>query len=92
LQVPLGYDTWRRFAEVVERARQACESAGGRTAQHFAATGNVITAGHGAQLERADWFLTRYAFWRRVRQKCKREGVSVRATILQLLQRWLSDS
>jgi DNA-damage-inducible protein D len=61
LQGPLGYDTWRRFAEVIARARQACESACGRPTQHFAATGNVITAGHGAQLERADWFLTRYA-------------------------------
>jgi hypothetical protein len=27
--------------------------------------------------------------WRRVRQKCKREGVSVRATILRLLDDWL---
>lgn len=28
--------------------------------------------------------------WRRVRAKAKREGVSVRATILRLLTEWLS--
>jgi hypothetical protein len=27
--------------------------------------------------------------WRRVRQKCKRDGVSVRATLLRLLTEWL---
>ena len=30
--------------------------------------------------------------WRRARQKAKREGVSMRATILGLLQEWLERS
>lgn len=61
LQLLLGYATWDKFEAVVERARTACGSAGIDTANHFSQTGNVITAGKGAQLERADWFLSRYA-------------------------------
>lgn len=30
--------------------------------------------------------------WRRVRQKAKREGVSLRALILQLLTQWLGEA
>jgi hypothetical protein len=57
VQPLLGYEIWRNFEGVVGRARAACESAGHDPSQHFAEVGNVITAGHGAQLERADWYL-----------------------------------
>jgi DNA-damage-inducible protein D len=57
----LGYSTWERFDSVILRAHQACASAGVDPVHQFHKTANVITAGKGAQLERADWFLSRYA-------------------------------
>src|SRR6266705_4484713 len=60
LQPILGYDKWDNFKNVVQKAREACKSAGIETKYHFLDTGKVITAGKGAQLEREDFFLTRY--------------------------------
>jgi len=31
----LGYDSWRRFAETIERAIAACRNAGQEVADHF---------------------------------------------------------
>ena len=61
LQSMLGYASWENFESAIERARMACESAGGSTTHHFHATTNMITAGKGAQRERADLALSRYA-------------------------------
>lgn len=60
IQPLLGYASWERFEAVIVRAQQACESAGVDPIHQFHKTANVITAGKGAQLERADWFLSRY--------------------------------
>lgn len=35
LQRLLGYKEWRNFAEVIERARSACEQSGHRSTDHF---------------------------------------------------------
>jgi DNA-damage-inducible protein D len=61
IQAILGYDKWDNFDAVIKKARIACESAGFRPEYHFLDTRKVITAGKGAKLERADWYLTRYA-------------------------------
>jgi DNA-damage-inducible protein D len=61
IQAILGYDRWESFAAVIERAKNACQSAGFRVSYHFHDTTKVITAGKGAQLGRADCYLTRYA-------------------------------
>lgn len=61
LQSMLGYASWENFESAIGRARMACESAGGSTTHHFHATTNMITAGKGAQRERADLALSRYA-------------------------------
>jgi len=61
LQEPLGYDTWRRFADVIERAIKACESAAVEPRRHFAAFGKMVGIGSGAIRETDDWYLTRYA-------------------------------
>src|SRR6266403_961661 len=60
LQPILGYDKWDNFKNVVQKAREACKSGGIEAKYHFLDTGKVITAGKGAQLEREDFFLTRY--------------------------------
>src|SRR6266436_8504950 len=61
IQPILGYDKWDNFKNVAQKAREACKSAGVEIRYHFLDTGKVITAGKGAQLEREDIYLTRYA-------------------------------
>lgn len=61
LQELLGYAQWRRFEEVVERARIACANAGQSVADHFADVGKMIDLGKGAQRDVGDIALTRYA-------------------------------
>lgn len=61
LQGVLGYDTWRRFEDVIERAVTACENAGYDPGDHFARVGKMVPLGKGAQREVDDYALTRYA-------------------------------
>jgi DNA-damage-inducible protein D len=61
IQLILGYDEWRNFQSVVEKAKMACEGSGVNSTYHFVDTNKVIRAGKGAKLERADCYLTRYA-------------------------------
>ena len=61
VQAILGYEQWRRFEEVIQRARQACESSGVDPDHHFVATDKLDAIGSGAERERRDWYLSRYA-------------------------------
>jgi len=57
----LGYTRWENFANVIERARMACESAGVNPDDQFRETTKGITAGKGAEVQRTDVYLSRYA-------------------------------
>jgi DNA-damage-inducible protein D len=61
IQDILGYDKWDKFENVIRRAMKACESAGINPDNHFLQTGKMVDIGSGAQRERGDYFLTRYA-------------------------------
>ena len=61
IQPILGYDRWENFDGVIKKAKLACQNAGFNPDYHFLETTKVIMAGKGAKLQRADWYLTRYA-------------------------------
>ncbi len=61
IQIVLGYAEWRNFESVIKKAKMACDGSGVPSTYHFVETNKVISAGNGAELERADCYLTRYA-------------------------------
>ena len=61
LQVLLGYDQWKNFQKVIEKAKIACQNAGFIVEDQFADVGKMITAGKGAAREIDDIALTRHA-------------------------------
>ncbi len=61
LQPLLGYTSWENFANVIEKAKMACESAGVDAGDQFHGVTKGIAAGKGAEVQRTDMFLSRYA-------------------------------
>lgn len=61
LQELLGYTQWRRFEDVIEKAKIACEKAGQVVSDHFADVGKMVEIGSSTTREINDLALTRYA-------------------------------
>jgi DNA-damage-inducible protein D len=61
LQEVLGYQTWRSFEQVVQKAITACQNSGYNAKDHFAEISKMVPLGSGAQREVGDYMLTRYA-------------------------------
>jgi DNA-damage-inducible protein D len=57
----LGYSSWQKFRETIERARMACEGSGQATSDHFNLEVKMIPTGKGAKRKVEDVFLSRYA-------------------------------
>lgn len=57
LMTPLGYDSWRRFDDTVQRAILACSNSGADATSNFADAVKVAASGPAG----ADYRLTRYA-------------------------------
>ncbi|OGI32784.1 MAG: DNA damage-inducible protein D [Candidatus Moranbacteria bacterium RIFOXYA12_FULL_35_19] len=61
LQVLLGYDQWKNFQKVIEKAKIACENTSLSVSDHFADVGKMVGVGSGAKREIDDIALTRHA-------------------------------
>jgi DNA-damage-inducible protein D len=57
----LGYQTWRRFEDVIERARASCRNNKLDPDKHFVRTGKMVGLGSDAQRDLIDYFLSRPA-------------------------------
>ena len=60
LMIVLEYKQWRRFEQVIERAKEACKNSNISTDDHFADVGKIVKAG-AASKDIGDLKLTRYA-------------------------------
>jgi DNA-damage-inducible protein D len=57
----LGYSTWQKFSEVIERAKKSCEVSRQKIHDHFNQTVKMAMLGDGAKRNIIDYKLDRYA-------------------------------
>ena len=61
LQLVLDYKEWRKFENVIRKAKEACENSDISAFNHFVGADKMVEIGSGAKRKQIDYKLTRYA-------------------------------
>jgi DNA-damage-inducible protein D len=61
LQELLGYSEWRNFLNSVNKAKESCKTSGVGASDHFVDVNKMVKIGSGAERNKDDIMLTRYA-------------------------------
>ena len=61
LQELLEYTQWRNFLNAVNKAKESCKASGEEVSDHFVDVNKMVKIGSGAERNREDIMLTRYA-------------------------------
>ena len=61
LQTALEYKQWRRFENIINKAKDACQNSRNDVSDHFANVGKMVDIGSGATRTLEDYELSRYA-------------------------------
>ena len=61
LQLVLDYKEWRKFEQVINKAKESCKNTGISELDHFVGTDKMVRIGSGAERKQIDYKLTRYA-------------------------------
>ena len=61
LQLVLEYKQWRRFEQVIDKAKEACKNSDINLFEHFADVGKLSKRANNAEVTINDYKLTRYA-------------------------------
>ena len=61
LQLILDYKEWRKFENVIEKAKDTCKNTGISAFDHFVGTDKMVEIGSGAKRKQKEYKLTRYA-------------------------------
>jgi len=61
LQLLMGYEEWRNFVSLIEKAVESCQNSNQEPKYHFVGVNKLIETGKGAQRQVEDYYLTRFA-------------------------------
>ena len=61
LQGVLDYKEWRKFENVIKKAKKSCQNSGNSENDHFVGADKMVPIGSGAERLQKDYKLTRYA-------------------------------
>ena len=61
LQTVLGYKEWRKFDNVISKAKIACGNSNNKLSDHFGGVDKMVSIGSGAKRKKKDYKLSRYA-------------------------------
>ena len=71
----LEYKQWRRFENVIDKAKRACENSNISVFEHFADVGKLSKRANNAEVQIKDYKLTRYACYLIAQNGDPRKGV-----------------